>query len=490
MRASPLQHARTVVRCAGSAAQRPKSNTSMPKHTKAQVAIIGGGLSGLACAQKLKDLGISSTVFDTGKNAPGGRCSSREIVQDGHVLRFDHSMQCFSASSEGFGQVVKEWISAGVVQPWDGSVVGTVNAGGEFQPRGNEAPLLYVGVERGNKAIVDHLSQGLDIDRPVWVSRVQRQPGGKWDVYEYRDFQGAFDYIVVAHNGKCADRLMSTAGVPGIHKLLKVRFQPAPTPAPVMQLCSIWVLMVAFPKSLGLPLEGCFVKGVPEISWIANNTAKMAKTQASPNDLECWTIISSRTFGAQHKVPQEFVPPLKDVEVKSLLMKAFEKAVGRELPKPCFQKAQLWGAAVPMNTLETPEGCCFDAQANVGICGDWLVSPSVEGCIVSGHAMAEKIASHASGNDQSSVGLDATFKICSTPAIGDFPGTDLKNDEIVPDMRKLGGGNRGGRGQGRGRGRGGGRGRGQGRGRGRGRGRGEGNPSRSGGGGQNVSSLA
>jgi hypothetical protein len=67
----------------------------------------------------------------------------------------------------------------------------------------------------------------------------------------------------------------------------------------VMQMCSVWVLMVAFPTPLGLPYEGAFVEGVPELSWAANNSAKLG---AGGGGLECWTIISSREFGAQHKV--------------------------------------------------------------------------------------------------------------------------------------------------------------------------------------------
>lgn len=59
-------------------------------------------------------------------------------------------------------------------------------------------------------------------------------------------------------------------------------------------------------------------------------------------------------------------------------MKAFEEAVGQDLPKPVFMKTQLWGAAVPMNILDAPQGCVLDSSMSVGICGDWLVAPSVE----------------------------------------------------------------------------------------------------------------
>lgn len=35
----------------------------------------------------------------------------------------------------------------------------------------------------------------------------------KWKLYQYNDFLGTFDFVIIAHNGKCADKLMSTAGI-------------------------------------------------------------------------------------------------------------------------------------------------------------------------------------------------------------------------------------------------------------------------------------
>lgn len=141
-----------------------------------------------------------------------------------------------------------------------------------------------------------------------------------------------------------------------------------------MTLCSLWVLMVAFDGSLGLPFEGAFVEGVPELSWVANNTAKLAmpnhssspsasgpvsasrSSSSASSSLECWTIISSREFGSQHKVPQEAIPPAKAKEVTQALLEAFGRAAGlapgdARLAAPPFSRVQLWGAAVPLNVL-------------------------------------------------------------------------------------------------------------------------------------------
>ena len=74
-----------------------------------------------------------------------------------------------------------------------------------------------------------------------------------------------------------------------------------------MQLCSLWVLLVAFSAPLRLPWQAAFVEGSPVISWAANNTAKIAANRQGGGTgggppLECWTLISTREFGSQHKV--------------------------------------------------------------------------------------------------------------------------------------------------------------------------------------------
>ena len=76
-----------------------------------------------------------------------------------------------------------------------------------------------------------------------------------------------FDYLVIAHNGKCADRLMSQAGVPRIHDLLRVRFTPKlDTKNQTMQLCSIWALMIKIKTRLGLPFVGLHVEKDREVN--------------------------------------------------------------------------------------------------------------------------------------------------------------------------------------------------------------------------------
>ena len=72
--------------------------------------------------------------------------------------------------------------------------------------------------------------------------------------------------------------------------------------------------MAAFEKPLPPPsswagselsgghLEGAFVEGLPAVAWMSNNSAKLVGEQNS--DLQCWTFLSSKSFGNANKVPQ------------------------------------------------------------------------------------------------------------------------------------------------------------------------------------------
>ena len=176
---------------------------------------------------------------------------------------------------------------------------------------------------------------------------------------------------------------------------------------------------------------GAFVQGgCGNLSWVANNTSKL-QLQHDPPHLECWTLISTNAYGQRNKVPQESVSP--DVQTKvngprrlsrfmtcdasrvahpvmhalirlatavasrcfmpcplfvpcafgcrqisSDLLQAFQEALGPQvqLPRALFTRAQLWGAALPLNTPNVD--FILDPHSRVGVCGDWLGGSSLQ----------------------------------------------------------------------------------------------------------------
>ena len=89
-----------------------------------RVAVIGAGLAGLICAERLIRQGWPVTVFDKGRG-PGGRMATRRADD----LRFDHGAQYFTARDQRFRDRVDAWVHDGVVALWNGRIVRLARAG-------------------------------------------------------------------------------------------------------------------------------------------------------------------------------------------------------------------------------------------------------------------------------------------------------------------------------------------------------------------------
>ena len=265
----------------------------------------------------------------------------------------------------------------------------------------------------------------VEIERPMWVNTMRSdQKTGKWKaIVRGTQYQGSFDAVVIAHNGKCANRLASPMGVPLIYKTLTR-----------LKLSANWVLMVAFNQSLGAPMEGAFIKNSDILSWAANNTAKL-RINSGNNEIECWTLISTQKYGKANKVPQEAIPPEMAVRLTQEMLEEFAIKVlalnsRSELPSEIvYSKPQLWGAALPLNApVDSSNGqnieCVWDSMGRVGIVGDWVAGGgSMEAAALSGIAMAECIAKEAQGQRQGSVGVNTSEG--TIPGFANVKGEDI-----------------------------------------------------------------
>uniref|UniRef100_A0A7N0U5T7 FAD/NAD(P)-binding oxidoreductase family protein n=1 Tax=Kalanchoe fedtschenkoi TaxID=63787 RepID=A0A7N0U5T7_KALFE len=390
-------------------------NFTAPLPDDPLVAIIGGGMSGLLCALSLEKRGFRSTVFDTGVHGLGGRMGTRLI--EPHHLLFDHAAQFFTVTDPKFGQLVSGWLEKGFVREWEGTI-GEIKAGGRFTTFPSSPP-RYVGAN-GMRPLADsilHQATKVDVVRPCWISKLEPF-NGKWYLSENGKPRGEFDAIVIAHNGKCANRLLSTSGLPLIAKQMKS-----------LNLSSIWALMAAFEEPLPTPIPfgGAFVKGVYSVSWMANNTEKfLGSENKGPH---CWTFFSSAAYAKRNKVPQENIPNVTAERVKAGMLEGVEIALGQpigSIQKPFYSRVQLWGAALPTNTPGIP--CIFDPFGRAGICGDWLLGSSIESAALSGIALGDQIADYFQNGkdcpDEFAIGLEKEFQPLEGHDIGQFPGLE------------------------------------------------------------------
>ncbi len=244
-----------------------------------------------------------------------------------------------------------------------------------------------------------HPTPGLTtVQRPMWVSDMKvTHDSTAWQLSAKGRPRGDYDAVVIAHNGKCANRLVQRAGC--ISKVLGQLKR--------LKLSASWVLMVAFAEELvieghavlggdghavgakvrggddtkanaqgthsnnataGLqqPPHGMNIVHSDTLAWAACNNSKLTSLQHTASTPQCWTLISTAAYGKANKVPQEAVPKEVAVQVTQDMLGAWKEALGVEsLPTVAFSRVQLWGAALPLNSPKVP--CIWDGIGRVGM---------------------------------------------------------------------------------------------------------------------------
>ncbi|GAY56024.1 hypothetical protein CUMW_168630 [Citrus unshiu] len=303
-----------------------------PVSSDPHVGIIGGGMAGLACALSLDKRGVKSTVFDTGNHGLGGRMGTRMIGPQ--PLIFDHAAQFFTVNDSRF----RELLERGLVRPWEG-VIGELEVGGQFTPFPSSPP-KYIGVN-GMHPLADSLlaqTSMVSIVRPCWISNLEPF-NGMWHLSENVKLRGQFDVVVIAHNGKCANRLLGSSGLPQVARQMKR-----------LELSSIWALLAAFEDPLPL------------------GTKLLNSQSDAPH---CWTFFSTAAYGKQNKVPQENIPTATAEKVKTGMLEGVEAALGR--PKGSLQKP-IYSRKAPVTSKTSPwNGNMQKTYPMVGIEGGKLL---------------------------------------------------------------------------------------------------------------------
>jgi len=449
------------------------TSSSQNSNSKPSVAIIGGGIAGLSCAQHLQSSGsYNPTVFDTGRLRPGGRCSSRypndkpkdRSQNQSSILSqytIDHAAQILvvpgvRGDNDGFHSFQKQvdqWKEDGVIQQFPKNSVAEIvakdPAGANANAANNKdkvAPLVrpidsknmyYCTDGFGSIPLNMATTNEIKIEQDVWISPssgvkyVGTKTSPQWSVQTNGRKFGKFDHVIIAHNGKCADRLMSKTPAKDLHSLLKVDFRPTVPDwgGKKMTLNSIYSLTVALKMDggggenlsqvVGKDVITAFVKNEPNLKLITNQSNKLgsASTQRKEEGLEVWTILSSAKFAKKYKGPQENLPQERVEEVTTLMLAALERSLGLEegtIHEGTVKdsRLQLWGAAVPLNVWSPTgtdinsnnSGFMYDAEHSVGACGDWLLDPSIAGAWESGRRLANWMSS---GLEQDGTPIDA-----------------------------------------------------------------------------------
>ncbi|MFC7520377.1 NAD(P)/FAD-dependent oxidoreductase [Xanthomonas populi] len=314
--------------------------------------MIGAGLAGLACAQRLQASGWAVTLFEQG-DVPGGRM--RSCV--GYGWQCDHGAQYFTARDPVFAAVVDEWIASGIAAAWPARVASWDGA----DLRASQSVLTrFVGVP-DMAAPARALAARLDVRLGSAVRAMQRN-GDTWQLaMSGDDTTRAFDTVLLAVPAPFAAALLADIAPTLVRIAASARMRPA------------WAVVLHFDLQVDPGYEALFVNAGP-LRWVARNSSKPGR-----HGVETWLLHANAEWSQAH------LDATSEAAIASLLPNV--AALGLPLPLSC--DAYRWTVASTDPPLQI--GCAWDAHLSIGMCGDWLAGGKVEGAWQSGVALAERV---------------------------------------------------------------------------------------------------
>lgn len=327
---------------------------------KKRVAIVGAGVSGLACAGILQDSGVETTIFEKSRGM-GGRASTHR--RENHA--FDSGAQYFTARDPKFVAQLEEWLDAGVAAEWRAKIVklraGQVDSSGRSNDQVHSA--RFVGVP-GMSSIGKHLSEACSVYTGFQVARLERDGVQTSLVSQDGHRENGFDVVVVASPAAQAAELIRSLA-PGLA-----------SSADAVSFSACLALLLAFDRPVNLEFDGAFVEE-SALSWFAVDSSKPGRSGEASLVLHGSPSWSDDNFEADgERVVQD-------------LCRAFTEATGARLDVPVYSRLHRWRYALPTEPLA--DRYLFDAGSRVGVCGDWCGGPRVEGAYLSGVALAERL---------------------------------------------------------------------------------------------------
>lgn len=357
----------------------PKSRTASSK-TKTKtppvqrhIAVIGAGIAGITCARTLAKAGHRVTVFEKSRGA-GGRMATRET----EFGQFDHGAQYFTVRDPRFEEVLSS--ASGLVRPWSANTVQVLDDHGRLMAASLRPPEPHWVAKPGMNALVRQWAQPLlDAGQLMVDTQVTRLEADKlhperWQLQtegpgsESHVYSG-FDAVILAIPSPQAQALLLSSQQSKALQEELARVTVAPC----------WTLMVAFPQalqptlcSLG-PQWNVARSSHHRIAWLARESSKPGR-----GPIERWTIQANTAWSQRH---------LEDdaERIKAKLLRGFTEVTGIRA-EPQHAEVHRWRYAQTSKPLGKTH--LWEAESNIGLCGDWCLGHRVEDGFVSGLEMA------------------------------------------------------------------------------------------------------
>ena len=315
------------------------------------VAVVGGGISGIACAGALAAAGLSIDVVDRGQRL-GGRLAAQTLRDTGTAYDgrpVDVGAAYFTCDDPGFDDVVANWVDRGKARPW----TDTFHVADSTGLLGTKLGPMRYAAPRGLRSLVEDLAVELPSDlvsithpRDIEVVR----PGD--------------DTVLV---GDTAYRAVALCGPDPQMARLASGLQDIPTWEPVIALTAV------YDERTWPDVDAVFVNDDPVLSFIADDGRRRG------DDAPVLVAHSTPVLAALHLEEPVGAAP-------AMLATLLRVLAGSE---PSWFGVKRWTYARPAHAREAL--CQFDGV--VGFAGDsWAGGPRTQSAWVSGNALGRTIA--------------------------------------------------------------------------------------------------
>lgn len=329
---------------------------------KIDILVIGAGISGLIAARKLQETGLRVTVVEKSPKA-GGRLATEQINSG----LADLGAQFFTTRSPEFKNLVKEWITAGVVFTWaKGWSNGSIEPHPSFE-RASGHPRYAA--HQGMSALAAFLARGLEVHVNCQINSLTAGQSG-WNAHDS------------AGNLYRSQAVLITAPVPQSMLILKNGFTHlSPEEKADLDLIQYAPCLAAVFESddqIHLPEPGAIQKPEERIPWIADNRHKGISSETNlvtvhaGTDLskELWNTDDLQIFAVLEKSLKPFLEP--NTRIQPVYLKRWQYA----WPEVLYPKRYFLSAYLPPLVFA----------------GDAFGGPRVEGAVLSALAAAQVLS--------------------------------------------------------------------------------------------------
>ena len=349
--------------------------------TVQDVIVVGAGLAGLVCAQRLQQAGHQVCLLEKSRGV-GGRLATRRI----HGVPLDHGTRYLVNHGDRWPPLIDHWCRQGILTPWQPQPF-ELTADGSLQARATRQP--YLVAPAGINMIGKQLAQGLTIHRQQKLLALALTEQKTWRL----TVELATDHPPVAYQARAVVLALPAPQIPPILAPLEAiaALQPIRQALATVTYAPVITVMAQYAHPLPqasdplpcAPTAPWMVEGHPDTPffWVGLDSSKRPAPASS--DLNV-VIHSSAAFA--HRWFD--LPDLQPVG-RALLAQASE-FVAAWLHDPHTWQVHRWRYGL----VETP---CANPLLHtlqplpLAACGDWCGAANLDTALEAGWAAAAAI---------------------------------------------------------------------------------------------------